>query len=116
MRSSMEIAGSTMDSGSDGMTGMDDVRRALMVTVLIDRLPSEWESQDVFQLLHPFGPSHVCIAADECGKLLGFAFAFFSEKRSADKALMALGLMDLSGRQLCVTRAVAPRLPGEVTG
>ena len=87
-----------------------------MVTVLIDRLPTDWASPDICQLLHPFGPSHVCMAADECGNCLGFAFAFFPEERSANKALIALGLLDVSGRHLSVTRPVAPRLPGEVTG
>jgi hypothetical protein len=87
-----------------------------MVAVLIDRLPAEWTSADVSQLLHSFGHSHVCMAADECGNLLGFAFVFFAEEGSANKALIALGLMDLSGKQLYVARVVAPRLPGEVTG
>ena len=87
-----------------------------MVTVLIDRLPTDWGSVDICQLLHPFGPFHVCMAADEYGNFLGFAFAFFPEERSANKALTALGLLDMSERQLYVTRPVAPRLPGEVTG
>jgi RNA recognition motif-containing protein len=87
-----------------------------MVTVLIDRLPTDWASADVYQLLHPFCPSHVCMAADECGNFLGFAFVFFPDERSANKALIALGLLDMSGRHLYVTRPVAPRLPGEVTG
>jgi hypothetical protein len=38
------------------------------------------------------------MAADECGNLLGFAFVFFAEEGSANKALIALGLMDLSGK------------------
>jgi RNA recognition motif-containing protein len=86
------------------------------VTVLIDRLPTEWGSTDVSELLHPFGPSHVCMAADACGNLLGFAFVFFADERSANKAVMALDLMDTPGLHLSVTRAVAPRGPGEVTG
>lgn len=86
-----------------------------MVTVLIDRLPTEWGSTDVSELLQPFEASHVCVAADACGNLLGFVFVFFADERSANKALMALDLMGTPGVQLSVIRAVAPRKPDGVT-
>ena len=87
-----------------------------MVTVLIDRLPRDWDCTDLYQLVHPFCPSHIYMAASDCVKSLGFAFVFFLDEQSANKAVRALGPCDISGEQLHVTRTVAPRVPGEVTG
>jgi hypothetical protein len=62
-----------------------------MVTVLIDGIPADWECADIHELLHPFCPSHVSMAADHSGKLLGFGFVFFRDERSAAQAIMAVG-------------------------
>ncbi len=87
-----------------------------MVTILIDHLPAEFRPIEIYELLKPFCPFRVYLAADECGTLLGFAFALFTEEASARKAHIALGLLDTCGCQLYVARTVAPRTPGELTG
>lgn len=87
-----------------------------MVTILIDHLPVEFQPIEIYELLKPFSPFRVYVAADECGLLLGFAFALFTEEASARKAHITLGLLNTTGHQLCVARTIAPRTPGEVTG
>lgn len=87
-----------------------------MVTILIDRLPEEWQPADVYELLNQFRPSHVFIAVDVCGNCLCFAFAFFSNEEYAQRALLGLRRLDVCGRALSVVRAVSPRTPGEMTG
>ena len=96
--------------------GRDYDREFAMVTILIDHLPLQFTTIEIYELLKPFCPFRVYVAADACGTLLGFAFALFLEEASARKAQIALGLLGMAGRQLCVTRAIAPRTPGELTG
>jgi hypothetical protein len=87
-----------------------------MVTVLIDGLPPEWDCIEIYELVHRFCPSHVYMAAGDCGQSLGFAFVFFLDEQLANEAVGALRLCQLSGTQLHVIRTIAPRVPGEVTG
>ena len=101
---------------SNGIRSYADDWEFPMVTILIDHLPLEFRPTEIYELLKPFSPFRVYLAADACGVSLGFAFALFTEEVSARKAHIALGLLDTTDHQLCVVRTVAPRTPGELTG